>query len=147
MIKEIKIYECSDGKRWDKSEDAKRYEETLSKLSSLENKLRLPEKLTQNTYFKHDEETILFIKKKFIEICIQMIPFYKELFELYEKQNLEFCYLCKVLDDYKKKFPCLFKFYKRLLCIDRKGREFFQPYYTFHPELVKREIKLWDPQN
>lgn len=73
-MKERTIYECSDGTRFDKKEDAMKYDSLLLKCSEVESLLGKARKLEYDEFIQRDAESVKSAWVKFCGIVAEAIP-------------------------------------------------------------------------
>ena len=131
-MKEIVIYECSDGKRFDKKLDAEMYECILGVVENI--MAPLGTKPNSFNAFKHEKEIVETSLAKLMELCGDTIITFKESF----KKTTINCIRnisARVLSDYSDSFPCLWMAYERFMCISPTSFiEYDQPYWAYHEE-------------
>lgn len=131
-MKEVVIYECSDGKRFDKKLDAKIYECILGTVENI--MAPLGQKPESYNAIKHKKEIVEIALSQLMELCGVTITSFKASFEkttINCIRNIS----ARVLSDYSDSFPCLWRAYERFTCISPTSFiEYDQPYWAAHEE-------------
>lgn len=146
-MKAIEIYETNDGSRFDKKEEAIKYEGLCDKCNSINLKLGiLGRDLESNEYIQHDPEVIKNTFREFMGIVADSIPDYSNMAIECGNGERHMSHIYRVISDYNIK--CLSNLMFRFYCIDFKnGKEFQQPYFTSHQEKVTVRVKLDNSEN
>lgn len=117
-MKEITIYECLDGTRFDKKANAERYEEIYGKVEHILEKrlgIKLQEMVAAGELDPQDVRAGL---AEFMKVCAYAIPIFKRRFERIDMNKLREYRLYKTLSDYASDWPVLWNAYYRFLCIN-----------------------------
>ena len=131
-MKKILIYECADGKRFDKIDDAQNYDTILSEVTQIMRPLG--ESVSDYEIKRHRSNTIVSALKDLMNVCRHIIPSYAESFDRCNMENIH-GFAGRVLSDYSHDYPCLYKAYFRFRCISPTSFiEYDQPYWTTHEE-------------
>ena len=138
MIREVKIYEASDGTRFNSKREAEKYERLYNQCEDIHKQLG---KKAKDLYaVRHDVTTVKVLCAKFIDICAKTIPDFSDLFKKFKEGEVHISHIRRVLSDYSSEYPCLWHLYFRLSCISPTGIEYEQPYYTEHEDDWKYKI-------
>lgn len=138
-MKEITIYQCEDGTRFDKRTDALEYESYYKIAKGIESRLiSIGRKLNYNEYIQQDPEEVKKIRYDFLTLVAQKIPEWKEWAIQCRDGIRHISHIERVIDDYGIKWMKHLAF--RLACISADGREYQQPYFTNHPEEATQKV-------
>lgn len=140
-MKEITIYECADGTRFDKKEDAMNYDVLLLKCSEVENSIGKKRELEEDQFIKRDAESVKSAWTKFCDIVAEAIPNYSGWAKECGAGIRHKSHLGRIISD--SDIKCLRKLYFRFDCIDACGREYQQPYFANgHQNEATKEVVL-----
>lgn len=140
-MKEITIYECEDGSRFDIKEKAERYDEVLEKIKQIMTPIGEP--VTESYSAKQREkDAVETAVKDFMQLCAWCIPDWKETFEKVDNlEDAQRYIVGRVLSDYRNEWECLDKAFFRFSCIsDVSYIEYEQPYWTKHEDEYKERL-------
>lgn len=140
-MKERTIYECSDGTRFDKKEDAMKYDSLLLKCSEVESLLGKARELEYDEFIQRDAESVKSAWVKFCGIVAAAIPAYATWAQECGAGTRHRTHIGRVISDFGIK--CLWHLYFRFDCIDGDGREYQQPYFANgHQNEATKEVVL-----
>lgn len=133
-MKEITIYQTEDGCRFDKKEDAIKYEELCDKCKNIESNLvSIGRELQYNEYIQQDVTVVKNALYCFMGVVADAIPEYAAWAIQVKNRGRHISHIGRVLIDYNIK--CLNNLYFRFICISlENGKEFQQPYFVNHQE-------------
>ncbi len=117
-MKEITIYECIDGARFDKKADAERYEEIYGRVELILDKMLGIKIQDRVAVGKLDPQEVSAALAEFMKVCAEAIPSFKFCFEKIDMSKLWVHSLYKTLADYASDWPVLWNAYYRFLCIN-----------------------------
>lgn len=136
MIKEVMIYETTDGCRFNTEEEAKEYEALYKKCENIMSQLRPHE---DNSAVQQDVKLVKNAFNEFMDLCGEAMPYYKKTFICVKGGNTHPSWAQRVISDYNIKCLCNASF--RFQCTDMvSGIEYEQPYYVEHESEWNREI-------
>lgn len=127
-MKEITVYECLDGSRFDNKQEAEKYEILLAKCNEIESKLiNINRDLYTNEYIQQDVENVKNLFKLFMNLVGETIPEYRERALECGSFNRHITHMdIPILNS---KLECLKILYNRFTCINfRNGKEYIAPY-------------------
>lgn len=127
-MKEITVYECLDGSRFDNKQEAEKYEIILSKCNEIESKLiNINRDLYTYEYIQQDVENVKKIYNLFMNLVGETIPEYRERALECGSFNRHITHMdIPILNS---KLECLKNLYNRFTCINfRDGKEYIAPY-------------------
>lgn len=127
-MKEITVYECLDGSRFDNKQEAEKYEILLAKCDEIESKLiNINRDLYTNEYIQQDVENVKNLFKLFMDLVGKTIPEYRECALECGSFNRHITHMdIPILNS---KLECLKNLYNRFTCINfRDGKEYIAPY-------------------
>lgn len=127
-MKEITVYECHDGTRFDSKLDALRYDILLSKCANIDKIIGKKVELEYDQYVQRNVETVKKQWKVFCNIVDEIIPGFAEMAKEYDNRTRHRSHLEMALDGCG--MNCLTNLYYRFKCIDEQGREYLQPYFA-----------------
>lgn len=147
-MKEITIYECEDGSRFDDKWKAERYDEILEKTK----KIMAPIGDAVTEMYSAKQRNKAAVERavlEFMHLCAWCIPDWKETFEEVENIDDAHCSIIgRVLSDYRNEWKCLAKAFFRFSCIsDVSYIEYEQPYWTSHEDEYQQELLNHNKQN
>ena len=139
-MKEITIYECEDGSRFDIKGKAERYDEVLEKIKRI--MAPIGEPVTESYSAKQRA-------KDFMQLCAWCIPDWSDTFgKVNELEAIQRYIVGRVLSDYSNDWKCLWEAYFRLSCISPTSYiEYEQPYWTSHEDEYQEELLKHNKQN
>lgn len=143
-MKTIEIYETNDGSRFEKKEEAIKYEEQCNKCNSIYLKIGvIKRKLKENEYIQHDPGVVKSAFKEFMRIVSETFPDYSDIAIKCGEfiTPMSFLYLA-IIDSGNDAFIRLMH---RFYCMDfDNGKEFqnrmFISYQDFVTEKVNTDI-------
>lgn len=147
-MKEITIYECEDGSRFDIKEKAERYDEVLEKIKQIMTPIGEP--VTESYSAKQrDKDAVETTIKDLMNLCAWCIPDWSDIFgRVNELEDIQRYIVGRVLGDYSNDWKCLWKAYFRLSCISPTSYiEYEQPYWTSHEDEYQEELLKHNKQN
>lgn len=127
-MKEITVYECHDGTRFDSKLDALRYDILLSKCANIDKIIGKKVELEYGQYVQRNAETVKKQWRVFCNIVAEYIPDYAQIAKECGNGTRHRSHIGRVISDYNIK--CLYSLYYRFECIDEQGREYQQPYFA-----------------
>lgn len=128
MIKELTIYETTDGCRFNTEKEAKEYEVLYEKCKKIMRQLRPHEDYGA---VQQDIELVKKAFNEFMNLCVEVIPQYKKTFIGVKEGGIHPSWAQRIISDYHIK--CLCKTFFRFTCINmRSGIEYEQPYFVEH---------------
>lgn len=140
-MKEISIYECIDGMRFDSREQALEYDVLLLKCSGIHSAIGLKVELEYDQYVQRNADTV---KRRWMDFCnivAEAIPSYAKMARECGNGTRHRSHIGRVISDCSIK--CLCDLYYRFECIDNQGREYQQPYFANgHQNEATREVIL-----
>ena len=143
-MKEITIYECEDGSRFDDKKKAAIYDEVLEKTKKI--MAPIGDAVTEMYSAKQrNKAAVEMAVLEFMHLCALCIPDWKETFEKVDNlEDAQRYIVGRVLSDYRNEWECLDKAFFRFSCIsDVSYIEYEQPYWTTHEqEYQEKLIKL-----
>ncbi len=142
MIKQLTVYECKDGKRFDDAESAKQYEMLLNRCNAINSMLGVSKKpIYQRCAVQLDKQTVEFCYEKFIEQCLIVLPDYNY-YTLHKGfENFDKHYIHRVIDENYDRYPCLRELSQRFNRISRSTYiEYDQPYFAEHESDFKGKV-------
>ena len=140
----ITVYE-SNGKRFDKREDAIAYDKLCKKIKSIMARLlpRTKEVEAGTDYNKHNLDTLKGCFKAFCLECARVLPEWSDYFTQTISEERHISHIGRLLSDNSHHYPILYDAYFRFACMDFKnGYEFQQPYYVTRQEEFFEDMKL-----
>ena len=141
-IKEVTIYECSDGKRFDDKADAEKYNRILCEVNDI--MAPLGEKPDDYHSITHQKEVVEKTLAHLMKLCADTITDFDMSFK---ETTINDCYGCltgRVLSDCSGDYPCLYKAYHRFMCINPTSFiEYDQPYWAKHEEEYNKTIEQY----
>lgn len=148
-MKEITIYQCEDGSRFESMEDAKNYEGLCERISKIMSPMgeRTRDCRIGAVYISHDPSLVKGVLKNFLLECSKYLPRHSNDFIECANGIRSFTHAgyiimdcgIKVLSDVLFRFSCT--------NIDN-GREYSHPYYTTHEEeFIEQQQKYFSNQN
>ena len=140
-MKEITIYQTEDGCRFDKKEDAIKYEELCDKCKNIESNLvNIGRELQYNEYIQQDVTMVKNSIYCFMDVVADAIPEYAAWAIQVKNGGRHISHIERVLSDYNIK--CLDNLCYRFKCISlENGKEFQQPYFVKHQDEAPIEVK------
>lgn len=140
MIKEITVYECEDGKRFDSAEDAKKYGMLLNECKVINNMLGVgKEPKFQECAVQLDKQTVDFCYEKFIGLCEETFMTVRSNDKSFG--NIERHFIHRLIDDYVSEYPCFGWLSQRFHNISTSSYiEYDQPYFTKHESEFKGKV-------
>jgi hypothetical protein len=147
-MKEITIYECEDGSRFDDRKKAAMYDKVLETIKYI--MAPLGEPVTESYSAKQrDKGAVETTVKDFMQLCAWCIPDWSDTFgKVNELEDLQRYIVGRVLSDYSKDWKCLYEAYFRLSCISTTSHiEYEQPYWTSHEDEYQEELLKHNKQN
>lgn len=140
-MKEITIYECVDGTRFDKKEDAMNYDVLLLKCSEVENSIGKKRELEYDQFIQRNAEAVKSAWIKFCDIVADAIPDWAKWAKECGAGTRHRTHIGRIISDYN--IRCLCSLYFRFDCIDDNGREYQQPYFANgHQNEATKEVKI-----
>lgn len=132
-MKKITVYQCEDGTRFDKENEALGYESYAARAKAIESQLvSIGRELNGNEYIQQDPAVVKKAKYDFLTLVAQRLPKWKDWAIGCRDGIRHISHIQRIICDYNIKWMQNLDF--RLSCIDESGREFQQPYYVNHPE-------------
>ena len=136
MIKEVTIYETTDGCRFNTEKEAEKYESLYEKCENIMGQLR---PRLDNGAVQQDVEVVKKAFDKFMYLCAEVIPNYKKTFIGVKEGNIHPSWAQRIISDYDIK--CLCKAFFRFSCTNMtSGVEYEQPYFVEHESEWKKTI-------
>lgn len=136
MIKEVIIYEASDGSRFDTRKEAERCEILYEKCQMIMRQLR---PRIEHSAVQQDVEKVKKAFAKFMDLCAEAIPECKKTFIGVKDGSINQSWAYRLISDYNIK--CLNGVFFRFNCINMtSGIEYEQPYYVKHESEWKEVI-------
>lgn len=136
MIKEVTIFETTDGCRFNNEKEAKEYETLYEKCEKIMGQLRPHE---DNGAVQQDIELVKKAFNEFMDLCVEAIPHYKKTFIGVKEGNIHPSWAQRVISDYD--IDCLLNAFYRFKCTNMvSGIEYEQPYYAEHESEWKKVI-------
>lgn len=121
-MEKITIYKALDGTRFDSEKDCLSYEELINQTEQIMKKLgKAPDNLgfvNGGGYVQRSIEDVNKAKEELVRLSEKKF-----------NQCLDFDFVGRYAEGYK----CLYYAWHRLSSIDKKGREWGQPYYAINP--------------
>lgn len=127
-MKEISIYECNDGMRFDSREQALEYDVLLLKCSGIHSSIGRKVELQYNQYIQRDAEVVKKQWRVFCNIVADTIPSCAKIAKECGDGIRHRSHIGRIVSDYDIK--CLNVLLWRFECIDEQGREYEQPYFA-----------------
>lgn len=138
-MQKITIYQCEDGTRFDKENEALEYESHAARAKEIESLLvSIGRELNGNEYIQQDPNMVRRAKYDFLTLVAERIPIWKDLAIECRDGIRHIAHIGRVIDDYGIKW--MRHLYFRFACIDENGREYQQPYYANHPEEATKRV-------
>ena len=127
-MKEITVYECLDGSRFDNKQEAEKYEILLSKCNEIESKLiNINRELYRDEYIQQDVNNIKNLYKLFMDVVGKAIPEYRERALKCGSFNEHITHMDVPI--FYSNLKCIKNLYKRFTCISfEDGKEYIAPY-------------------
>lgn len=140
-MRAITIYQTEDGCRFDKKEDAIKYEELCDKCKNIESNLvNIGRELQYNEYIQQDVTIVKKSMDYFMDVVADAIPEYAAWTIQVKNGGRHISHIERVISDYNIK--CLNNLYFRFKCISlENGKEFQQPYFVKHQDEAPIEVK------
>ena len=136
MIKEVTIYETTDGSQFDTRKEAEKYELLYEKCEKIMGKLHPHE---DNGAVQQDVELVKNAFNEFMDLCVETIPSYKKTFIGVKEGNIHPSWAQRIISDYG--IDCLLNAFFRFSCTNMvSGIEYEQPYYVNHESEWKKVI-------
>ena len=152
-MREVIVYE-TNGKRFDKKEEAIAYENLCKKVKGIISQLLPRTKEIEDAldYNKHNLNILKGCFNAFCDVCITTIPSYLDWFQDVKEGKRHMSHMGRILSDHSSDYPILWSAYCRFLCIDfENGFEFQQPFYVSHQdeffENMKKRLKMIHNEN
>lgn len=124
------IFISGDDSKFENKEDCRKYEVLYSEVSEIENMLvNFGRTLEVFEYVQQDIDIVQEASRKFFKLCMKEIPVWRHEFKEILIGEFEYSIVGRILEDYN--IGCLYRFYFRLSCIDKQGREFQQPAFVY----------------
>lgn len=139
-MKEITVYECLDGSRFDNKQEAEKYEILLAKCNEIESKfININRDLYRNEYIQQDLENVKILYKLFMNLVGEAIPEYRERALECGSFNRNMTHMDIPIFDYKLK--CIKHLYDRFCCISfRDGKEYIAPYCMTYYDFKYKKV-------
>ena len=140
-MKEITIYECEDGSRFDNRKKAAIYDKVLETIKDI--MAPIGEPVTESYSAKQrDKDAVETAAKDFMQLCAWCIPDWSDTFEkVNELEDLQRYIVGRVLGDYSHDWKCLHNAFFRFSCISPISYiEYEQPYWTSHEDEYQEEL-------
>ena len=136
MIKEVIIYETSDGSQFDTRNESENYEALYENCQTIMGQLRPHEEYGA---VQQDIELVKKAFNKFMDLCAEIIPKHKKTFIGTKDGSIDKSWAYRIISDYDIK--CLADAFFRFNCINMvSGVEYEQPYYVKHESEWKKII-------
>ena len=136
MIKEIMIYETTDGCRFNTEKEAEKYESLYEKCEKIMSQLRPHIDIGA---VQQNIESVKRAFNEFMDLCADAIPSYKKTFIGVKEGNIHLSWAQRVISDYG--IDCLLNTFFRFSCTNMiSGVEYEQPYYVKHESEWKKMI-------
>lgn len=136
MIKEVTIYETTDGSQFDTLKEAEKYESLYEKCEKIMRQLRPHE---DNGSVQQDIELVKKAFNEFMDLCIETIPHYKKTFIGVKEGSIHPSWAQRVISDSGNDCLCNASF--RFSCTNMvSGIEYEQPYYINHEDEWNKKI-------
>lgn len=132
-IKEINIYECTDGTRFDIIEDAEKYQLLCNNLKEAEIYLNDRTKQCENgiEYVQQSKEQVERYRKRIFNLAAEYIPSFSKTFIECGNGTRHISHAERIISDYNNQ--ALNRAVFRLSCTSSDTfREYQQPYYAYH---------------
>lgn len=146
MLKEnnmraITIYQAEDGSRFNKKEDAIRYENLCHKCDEINRRfVNIDRELNSKEFIQQNPVIVKVLFAEFMNVVAEAIPYYAQWAKECGAGIRHISHILKVLCDYN--INCLDKLMYRFWCIDfDSGRQFQQPYFVKHQDEAPIEVK------
>jgi len=137
MIKEVTIYETTDGSQFDTLKEAEEYEMLYEKCEKIMSHLRPHE---DNCAVQQDVELVKKAFNEFMDLCVETIPHYKKTFIGVKEGTVHPSWAQRIISDYNIECLCNASF--RFSCTNMiSGIEYEQPYFVNHESEWKGEIQ------
>ena len=108
----------------------KKYGTLHSEVSEIESMLvNIGRTLEAFEYVQQDIDIVQEASRKFFKLCMKEIPAQQHKFKEILIGEFEYSIVGRILEDYN--IESLYRFYFRLSCIDKQGREFQQPAFVY----------------
>lgn len=138
-MKKIEIYQCEDGTRFDKENEALEYESYAARAKEIESRLvNIGRELNGNEYIQQDPAVVKKAKYDFLTLVAERLPEWKDWATQCRDGIRHISHIGRVISDYGIRWMRHLDF--RLSCIDESGREYQQPYYKNHPEEATKRV-------
>lgn len=147
-MKEITIYECEDGSRFDNRKEAVKYDKVIETINLI--MAPIGEPVTESYSAKQrDKGAVETTVKDLMNLCAWCIPDWSDTFGKVNKiEDLQRYIVGRVISDYSKDWKCLHEAYFRLSCISPTSYiEYEQPYWTSHEDEYQEELLKHNKQN
>ena len=136
MIREVTIYETSDGSQFDTRNEAEEYEMLCEKCEKIMSQLHPHE---DNSAVQQDVELVKKAYKEFMELCAETMPSFKDIFLKTADGIAHPSHAERIIGDYD--FKCLCDADFRFICTNMvSGIEYEQPYFVEHESEWKKVI-------
>lgn len=128
MIKEVTIYETTDGCHFNTEKEAKKYESLYEKCKNIMRQLRPHEDYGA---VQQDIKLVKNALNDFMDLCIETIPTYEKTFIGVKEGTVHLSWAGRIVSDYGIK--CLSETFYRFNCTNMvSGIEYEQPYFVAH---------------
>ena len=137
MIKEVTIYETTDGCRFNTEKDAEKYESLYEKCENIMGQLR---PRVDDGAVQQDIELVKKAFNEFMDLCSEVIPAHKKIFIGVKEGNIHPSWAQRIISDYDIK--CLRHIFFRFSCTNMvSGIEYEQPYFVEHESEWKGDVR------
>jgi len=136
MIKDVTIYETTDGCRFDTRKEAEKYESLYEKCEKIMNQLR---PRVDDGAVQQDIVSVEIALNAFMDLCAEVIPSYEKTFIGVKEGNIHLSWAGRVISE--SMIKCLKNTFYRFDCTSMiSGIEYEQPYFVNHEDDWNREI-------
>jgi hypothetical protein len=139
-MKEITIYQCTDGIRFDKKDEALHYDELYRKVESIMSRLNPRIGDMSHMYVQQDVNMINSVKRDFLILCSEEMPYYRKLFLECAEGIRHISHAQYIVESSQYCDTCLHKAFFRFNCMSESGKEYQQPYFSVHEEEFRKEV-------
>lgn len=133
-MEEITIYKTQDGSRFDKKEDAIKYEKLCHKCDEINSRfVNINHELDSKEFIQQNPAIVKALFAEFMDIVAEAIPDHAQFAKECGAGIRHISHIWRIISDYNVK--CLDKLMYRFDCINfDTGKEFQQPYLTAHQD-------------
>ena len=146
-MKELTIYECTDGTRFDYKDKAERYEHYYQLIQEANNMYLGANSRPINPgvtwRIQHNVESVKAFRKRICELAAEYIPEWKKEFLECATGERHISHAIRLVSDYNVEMFHSNAFF-RLECIDENtGYEYQQPFYAAHPDEWEKDYEKY----